>query len=97
MLLDRRLGDHQVARDLLRRRGHDKGIVRQRGTAQRYQHVKLASRQLRGRGAAEFRVGRQFLLRQPPDPAAGGAEGEDVTIVEHTAGDGPPVHSCAVT
>jgi len=97
VLLDRRLGHDQVVRDLLRRGGRDERVIRERRAAQRYKHVKLSSRQLRCRGAAEFRLGGEFLLRQSLDPAAGGAEREDVTVVKHTPGDWPPVHSCAIT
>jgi hypothetical protein len=97
VLLDRCLRHDQVTRDLPRRGGRDERLVGERGTAQRYQHVKLASGQFGGRGAAEFRIGGEFLPRQPFDPAAGGAEGEDVTVVKHAAGDGPPVYPGAVT
>jgi len=97
VLLDRRLGHDQVARDLLRRGGRDERVIRECGAAHRYQHVKLASRQLGSRGAAQFRLGREFLHRQPLDPAAGRAEREDVTVVKHTTGDRSPVHPCAIT
>jgi len=97
VLLDRGLGHDQVARDLLRRGGRDERVVRERGTAQRYQLVEFASRQLRGSGATEFRLGREVLARQALDPAPGGTEREDVAVVKHTAGDGTPVNSCAIT
>jgi hypothetical protein len=97
VLLDRGLGHDQVARDLLRRGRRDERLIGERRPTQRYQYVELASRQFRGRGAAQLRLGRELLLRQSLDPAAGGAECEDVTVVKHSAGDGPPVHSRAVT
>jgi len=97
VLLDRRLGHDQIARDLLRRGGRDERFVGERGTAQRYQHVEFAPRQLGGRRATQFRFGREFFLRQSLDPAAGGAEREDVAVVKHTAGDRTSVHPRAIT
>jgi hypothetical protein len=63
VLLDRCLRHDQVARDLLGRGRRDEGVVGERGAAQRYQHVKLAPRQLGGRGAAEFRIGGELFPR----------------------------------
>jgi len=97
VLLDRRLGHDQVARDLLGGSGRDERLVGQRRPAQRYQHVKFASRQLRSRRAAQFRLGGQFLRRQSLHAAAGGAEREDVAVVKYTAGNGTPVHPRAIT
>jgi len=97
VLLDRRFRHDEVARDLLRRGRRNEGIIGKRRTAQGYQHVKLASRQFGCRGSAEFCFGCEFLLRQSLNSAAGGAEGDHITIVKHATSDWPPVHPRAVT
>jgi hypothetical protein len=97
VLLDRRLSHDQIASDLFRRGGCDEGFVGERRTAQWYQHVKLASRQLWCRGAAKLRLDSEIVMRQSLDSAAGGAEADDVTVVKHPASDWAPVHPSAVT
>jgi len=97
VLLDRRLGHHKVDRDLLRRGGRHERVIGKRGTAQRDEHVELAPCQLRSCGAPQLGLGRQFLLRQSPDPAARGPERKHVTVVKYPTGDWPPVYPRAIT
>ena len=63
VLLDRGFGHHQVGGDLAGGGGHGERLVRQRGPAQRGEHVELAAGQL-GRGRpAQFGLLGQVLLR----------------------------------
>jgi hypothetical protein len=92
VLLDRRLGHHQVHGDLVRGGGQRERLVRQCRPAQRGEHVELAAGELGSGRAAQFGIRADGLLRQPADPAAGGAEAQHVAVVQDPAGDGPPVH-----
>jgi hypothetical protein len=97
VLLDGRLGHHQVGGDLVGRGGGGEGLVGQRGAAQRGQHVELTAGELRHRRPAQFGVGGDFLRRDAADPAAGRAEAEHVALVQDPARDGTPVNQCSVS
>jgi len=97
VLLDRRLGDHQVGGDLVRRRRGGEGLVGQRGPAQRGQHVQLAAGQLGHGRTAQLGLGGDLFLRDAADPAARRAETQHVAVVQDPAGDGTPVHPGSVT
>jgi hypothetical protein len=97
MLLDRRLGDHQVGRDLVRRGRRGKGLVGERGPAQRGQHVPLTAGELGHGRTAQLGLGGDLLLRDAADPAARRAETQHVALVQDPAGDGTPVHPGSVT
>jgi len=96
MLLDRRLRYHQIGSDLPRRRGRDERLVGQGWAAQRGENIEFAACQLRSGGPPQFHVGRYVLVRDAADPAAGGAEADDIAIFQDAAGDGPAVHPRAI-
>ena len=96
MLLDGGLGDHQVGGDLPGRGRGDERLVRQRGPAQRRQDVEFPPGQLGAGRAAQLHLGGDVLLRDAAHPAAGGAEAEDIAVLEYPAGDQPPVNPGAV-
>src|SRR5262249_35008568 len=96
VLLDRRLGDHQVSRYLPGRGRCDERFVGQGGPAQGGEDVELTPGQLRAGGTAKLNLGRQVLLREPADPAACRAETEYVAVLEYPACDKPAVYPCSV-
>jgi hypothetical protein len=97
VLLDRRLGHHQVGGDLVGRGGRGEGLVGQRGPAQRGQHVELAAGELGDGRPAQFDVGGDFLRRDPSDPAAGRTEAQHVALVQYPARDRTSVNPCSVS
>jgi hypothetical protein len=92
VLLDRRLRHHQVGRDLSGRRGDGEGLVGQRRTAQRGQHVELAAGELGYGRTAQLGLGRDLLLLEPADAAPGRAETQYVTLIEDATRDRAPVN-----
>ena len=49
-----------------------------------------------GKAFFQLHLGGDVLLRDPSHPAAGGAEAEHIAVLEHSAGDQPPVNPGAV-
>jgi len=97
VLLDRRLGHHQVGGYLVRGRRGGEGLVGQRGPAQRGQHVQLTAGELGHGRTPQLGLGDDLFLRDAADPAACRAETQHVALVQDPAGYGPPVHPGSVT
>jgi hypothetical protein len=89
VLLDRGLGHDQLVGDVLGRRGGDEGLVPQRRSAQRRQHLDLAPGEV-GRGHTaqlDGLVGGGLGRGQPADAGARGAEAQHVAVLEDPAAD----------
>jgi len=96
VLLDRRLGHHQVDGDLVRRSGGGEGLIGERGPAQRGQHVQLTAGELGDGRTAQLGLGDDLFLLDAADPAAGHAKTHYVAFVQDPAGYGPPVNPGSV-
>jgi len=96
VLFHRRLGHDEIDRDLSRGGRRHEGVVGQRRTAQRGQHVEFAAGQFRGGGPAHLGLGGQPVAGESLHPAARRAEAQHITVVKHAARDWPPVYPRAI-
>src|SRR5215469_5678390 len=96
MLLDCRLGDDQIGRDISCRSRGDEGIVAKSWLAERSHHVDLAASQLGHGRPARVRLRHWALTRQATDPAALRAERHDVAVFQQSLGYDLPVDARAV-
>ena len=92
MLLDGRLCDDEIGRDLPGRGRRHEGVVRQRGAAQGGQHVEFPPGQVRYGGTAQFSLGGEILAGQPADPAPRRAERHHVAVLQDPASHRAAVH-----